>query len=111
MRKIILKFFLNLAALYTVAYLELVKIENLKSAILAILILGLFNTFLRPILKILTLPLNILSFGLFSFIINAFLLLLTAYFVEGFEISGIRDALIASLLLSFISSILGKFLK
>lgn len=112
MKKIIIKFIISLLALYlTDFFLEGIKITDFSSAILAILILALFNTFLRPILKLLTLPLNILTLGLFSFVINALLLLLTAHFVSGFVVAGFIPALIGAVLLSLISSILGYFLK
>jgi putative membrane protein len=111
MKRIIFRFLINLVALYIVKILGFVEIKDFKSAISAILILAIFNTFLRPILRILTFPLHILTFGLFSFLINAFILLITAKFVPGFEIEKPIYALIASVLLSIVGSLLGYFLK
>ena len=62
--------------------------ESLTTAIIAAAILGIINIFLRPVLLILTLPLTILTLGIFAFVLNALMLLLVAYFVPGFEVAG-----------------------
>ena len=76
----------------------------------AALVVGLVNAIVRPILGLLTLPLNILTLGLFSFILNAFCLMLASYFgPAGFEVTGFIPALIGSVVLSIATSILGFF--
>lgn len=85
---IIIRLLLNAAALLAVAYLlNGFEVANFwPAAIVAALILGIANAILKPILVILTLPINILTLGLFTFIINAGLLWLVAYLVSGFNI-------------------------
>lgn len=84
---------------------------NLKILILAGFVLGVVNFFLKPILKLLSFPLVWLSFGLFSFIISAFLLWLTAHFVPEIKIEGILPLCLATILISVISTALSFFAK
>jgi putative membrane protein len=79
------------------------------AAISAALILGLVNAFIRPVLLLLTLPINFLSLGLFTFFLNAALLLLVARVVPGFEITGFPSALIGALFLWLVSLITNIF--
>ncbi len=88
-----------------------IHVESLKTAIMAAAILGIINTFLRPVLLILTLPLTILTLGIFAFVINAFMLLLVAYFVPGFEIDGFLWAFLGALIISVVSWIANRFIK
>lgn len=92
---------LNAAGLLLVAYLYPgVAIETFLAAMVAALVLGLVNAFLRPILIVLTLPATLLTLGLFIFIINAFLFWLVAEIVPGFRVTGFGAALVGSLLFS-----------
>jgi len=84
---------------------------NLKILILAGCVLGAINFFLKPILKLISLPLVWLTFGLFSFIISAFLLWLTAYFIPEIQIDGIVPLCLATILLSIISTTLSFLIK
>jgi putative membrane protein len=79
---------------------------GLLPALLAVAILGLLNAVIRPILSLLSLPINFLSFGLFSLVINAFLLYLTAGLVPGFRVGGFWNALVVAFLYSLVSSFL-----
>jgi len=88
-----------------------IRVESLTSAIVAAAILGVINTFLRPVLLILTLPLTILTLGIFTFVLNAFMLLLVAYFVEGFEIDGFWWAFLGALIISIVSGIANRFIN
>jgi putative membrane protein len=83
-----------------------VTVRNIGVAFAAAAVLGLINAILRPILVILTLPLTILTLGLFVFILNALLVLLASALVPGFEIRGFWWALLFSLLLSIISTVI-----
>ncbi len=75
------------------------------------LVLGLINAFLRPLMIFLTLPLTLLTLGLFIFIINGATLYLTSYLVPGFHIESIWTAILASILISLVSSIINWLAK
>ncbi len=83
-----------------------VAVEGYLPALLAALVLAVLNAFLRPLLVFLTIPLTILTFGLFLFVINAALILLTAYLVQGFHVDGFWWALLFSVLLSLAVALL-----
>jgi putative membrane protein len=87
-----------------------IKVDELSTAVIAAALLGIINIFIRPILIVLTLPLNILTLGFFTFIINAFLLKLVAYFVSGFEINNFLSALLCALLISVVNWITNYFI-
>ena len=80
-----------------------IRIDSLLTAFIAAGLLGLVNISIKPVLIILTLPFNIITLGLFSFIINAFLLKLVAYFVTGFKIDGFLAALLGALVISLVN--------
>lgn len=82
-----------------------VAIEGLYVAIIAAVVLGLLNAIVRPILVILTLPISIVTLGLFIFVINAGLFMFAASFLEGFAVEGFWAALLASVLVSIGSTI------
>ncbi len=84
---------------------------NFKILILAGLVLGVINFFLRPVLKILSFPLIWLTFGFSTFIISAFLLWLTAHFIPEIQIEGIVPLCLATILLSVISTVLSFLAK
>jgi putative membrane protein len=86
-----------------------IHVGNWGVALVAALVFGLVNLLLKPILSILTLPVTFLSFGLFSFVLNAILFGLTAWLVPGFEVHGFFAALFGSLALGFLMSIIGGF--
>ena len=73
-------------------------------------VIGLINTFIRPLIILLTLPLNVLSFGLFTLVINASVFFATGWFVKGFEVKSFWGALIGSLLFSLLTMITGYFM-
>ena len=101
MMKMIVRWMLLAAALLLVAYLYPgVTIASFGSAMLAAFVLGLFNTLLRPILVLLTLPVTLLTLGLFLFVINALMFYFAASVLEGFHVAGFGAALIGSLLYS-----------
>lgn len=104
MTTLIVRWFLNALALMAVAYLYSgVKVESIFAALMAALVLGLVNAVVRPVLVLLTLPVTLLSLGLFIFIINAFLFWFVAYVVKGFVVDGFFAALIGSLMFSVIT--------
>ena len=99
--KIIVRWLLLAAALLLVAYLYPgVTIKSFGSAMIAAFVLGLFNTLLRPILVLLTLPVTLITLGLFLFVINALMFYFAASVLAGFQVSGFVAALVGSLLYS-----------
>lgn len=84
-------------------YIEGIQIDHIRSAILFSFLLAILNLFIRPILVLITLPINILTLGLFTFIINTALFWFAGYFVEGMEIEGFFSALIGALFVSAVS--------
>ena len=99
--KIIIRWLLLAAALLLVAYLYPgVKISSFGSAMIAAFVLGLFNTLLRPILVLLTLPVTVVTLGLFLFVINALMFYFAASVLNGFHVNGFAAALIGSLIYS-----------
>lgn len=97
-----------LALLFTAWIVPGISFANFQTALLAAFVMGLVNIFIRPIILIFTLPLNLLTLGLFTFVINAFMLWLVAKIVVGFTITGFLAALLGSILLSVISIFINK---
>lgn len=108
---IILNIFITaLSLLFVSKFVPGIQVDNFYIAIIASLVLGILHIFVKPILVILTLPVTILTLGLFMFVINAGLLMFAASFIEGFSVDGFITALIASLIVSIISSVSNKVL-
>jgi len=85
-----------------------VSISGLWAALWLAVFLGIINVILRPVLIILTLPINILTLGLFTFVINALLILLASTVIKGFDVSGFLAAMLFSIVLSIVSFILNN---
>ena len=101
---LIVRWFINALALMLVAYLYSgVQVNGIFAALVAALVLGLVNAVIRPLLVILTLPVTILTLGLFIFVINAFMFWFVTEIVKGFTVTGFTAALIGSLMFSVIS--------
>ena len=99
--KIVVRWLLLAAALLLVAQIyDGVVVRSFGSALIAALVLGLFNTLLRPILVLLTLPVTVITLGLFLFVINALMFYFAASVLQGFNVTGFGAALIGSLLYS-----------
>ena len=95
-----------LAILASAYLLPGVHVASFTTALVAAVVLGIINAVLKPILLILTLPINILTLGLFTLVINAVVILLAANLVPGFNVDGFWWALIFSVVLSIINSFL-----
>jgi putative membrane protein len=95
------------AIVITAYLLPGVRLSGFFAALVTALVLGLINTFIKPLLLLLTLPLNILTLGLLTFVINALLILLTSSIVPGFVVAGFWWALLFSLVLSIVNYVLG----
>lgn len=89
-------------------FLSGVHLDDFKSALYFAIVLGLLNTFVRPIFKIIGFPITIITFGLFSFVINAVVVLMAAHFISGMKIDGFWWALLFSIILSTVSSLIGS---
>ncbi len=99
-----------LALLLVARFIPGIVVESVYVAIIAAVILGLLNLIVKPILIVFTLPVTILTLGLFIFIINAGLFWFAASFIEGFSVDGFLVAILGSLCVSIISAIGNKFL-
>ena len=109
--KTLSKFVITVLALILTAQLVPgITIGSLSAGIWAALVLGLVNTFLKPILTIFTFPLTLLTFGLFLFLLNGMLFLLVANLVNGFQVSGILAAVIGAVVLSIINGLMSGFI-
>ena len=92
-----------LAIIIVAKYLPGFRVDSFFTALIVALILGFINAFIKPFIIILTLPINILTLGLFTFVINAILIILVSKIVPGFIITGFMPALIASVALWLIN--------
>ncbi|MGK7955273.1 MAG: phage holin family protein [Crocosphaera sp.] len=109
MFQFILTWVLTALSLLMTAYLVPgITIDGFTVAAIATLVMGLINALVRPLLLIFTLPLTILTLGLFLFVVNAISFSLVSYFTPGFEVNTFWDALFGSIILSIISSVLNK---
>jgi len=104
---------LNAVGLYVVAgYLvEGITVQGVPALLIAALVLGIVNSILRPIIVVLSLPINILTLGLLTFVINGLMLRLTASLVPGFSVDSFWTAVWGAILLSVISYILNSLIK
>jgi putative membrane protein len=107
---IVLRWFVLTTAIAVAAYaIEGIRVSGFFSLLLAAAIVGLLNVFFRPFLIILTLPLNVLTLGLFTFVINALVLKMASGVISGLEIEGWWSAIWGALLISLVSWILNSF--
>jgi len=110
--KMLARWFLLAAALLLVAHLYPgVSVQSFGSAMIAALVLGLFNAVLRPLLVMLTLPVTLLTLGLFLFVINALLFYWASILLEGLSVRGFGAALIGSLIYSACSLVIDAALE
>jgi putative membrane protein len=105
-----LRWILNIVAIILTAAIIPGFELTLWGAIVGSIFLGIINAVIRPLLIMLTLPLNLLTLGLFTFVINGFMLWLTSVTVKGFDISGFGWAILSALLFSIISFAVSYFI-
>lgn len=107
MTRLVLKWALNSFALFIVMKLiPGIQIDRFQNLLLATLVIGLLNVFLKPIIVLLTLPVTVLTLGLFTFVINGVIFYLAAHLVPGFHVTGFGSAFLAALLFSLFSFVL-----
>jgi putative membrane protein len=102
--------FNTLGLLVIAEFIQGIEIEGFYAALIAALVLGILNTIVRPVLFILTLPITVLTLGLFTFVLNAGLFLFAASFIEGFAVASFWYALLGSLLMSMVSTLGSRFI-
>lgn len=110
--KFVANWFLSALALFIVSkILTGIHLADFWSALVAAAVIGLINALIKPLLLLLTLPITLITLGLFTFIINALLLLLASSLTPGFKIDGFGTALLGSILLSIISTLLHSLVR
>src|SRR3989344_181167 len=110
--KTITHWFISALAIIITAYiLPGVHVSGFVSALIMALVLGIVNSFIRPILLILTLPITIITLGLFLLVLNTLLIMFSAYIVPGIAIDGFLWAFIFGIILAIVSSFLDKILE
>jgi putative membrane protein len=97
--------------MFTAYLIDGIEVSGFFTALLSAAILGVLNAFFRPILLILTLPINIVTFGLFTFVINALMLKMVSGVLSGFQVSGFWSAVFGSLIISTISWLLSTLIN
>lgn len=103
----IVKIILNGLVLLGIDYfVDSITLTGFGAAVIAVIVLSLVNTIVKPILTLLTLPITFLTLGLFLFVINGITFYLTSLVVTGFEVDGIMGAIVGSILMSIFSTII-----
>ncbi|WP_159788308.1 phage holin family protein [Sodalinema gerasimenkoae] len=111
MPQFIVTWLMTALALVITAYLVPgIELDSINAALIAAIILGLVNAVVRPLLVLLTLPITILTLGLFLLVINAISILIVANLTSGFAVNGLFWAIVGSVVLSFVSSILDSLI-
>ncbi len=108
MVKLVIKWVLFALVIMAVCYLPGLSVESFWNAMFVAAILTLVNIFIKPVIKLLTFPINLLTLGLFNFLINIGILYAAGYFIDGFEVENFFSAFIASLIIALAYSTLRK---
>jgi putative membrane protein len=113
MLNLLIRLVINAAALWLASYIVdgFEVTGTVINLIVVAIIFGLVNAIIRPIVKLLTLPINIVTLGLFTIVINVFMLYIVSWLSANVNIDGLWAALLASLVISIVSTILSWFLK
>jgi len=112
MRGLLIRFAVTATAVFLAGYIVPgIHVETLGAGLAAALVLALLNAIVRPVLYVLSLPVIILTLGLFMVMINALLLELVAWLVKGFQIDGLWPALLGAVLISIVSSVLNLWVS
>ncbi|HEY4694776.1 MAG TPA: phage holin family protein [Candidatus Nanoarchaeia archaeon] len=110
--QLLISWLVNSIALFVTAKLVPgIRVDDLTTLFLASLVIGVINTLIKPVLQIISLPITILTLGIFALIINAALLNLAAWLVPGFEVNGFLPAFLGAIVLSVVSTILHSLVK
>ena len=110
--KLIVKWLLSATALLAIPYIYGgVQVTSFTAALFAALVIGLLNTIVRPVLVVLTLPVTVVTLGLFLFVINALMFWAAATVLDGFKVTGFGAALLGSLIYSVLSLVIESALE
>lgn len=110
MVSVLINWIVSAMVIFSIAYiLPGIHIADFTSALVVALVLGIINALLKPILLLLTLPINILTLGLFTFVLNALLILLVSNIVPSFRVDGFFAALIFAIVLSIANTVVHSF--
>ncbi len=110
--KLLVKWLLSATALLAIAYLYSgVVVSSFGAALIAAFVIGLFNMILRPVLVLLTLPVTILTLGLFLFVINALMFWAASGVLDGFQVRGFAAALLGSLIYSVLGIVIDSAIE
>ncbi|MCM1339955.1 MAG: phage holin family protein [Muribaculaceae bacterium] len=85
-----------------------ITVENFLAAMFVCVIIALINTFVKPLLQVISFPITVLTLGLFALVLNALLLMLAGYLAPGFQVDGFMSALIGSIILSLLSVLINR---
>jgi putative membrane protein len=109
---LLVKFLINGIVIYYLSDIfEGVHVNGFSTAIIVTIVLAILNTFIKPVLIVLTLPITIFTLGLFSLVINTLVMMITANLIPGFEIDGFINAFYFSLVLSILGWIINRLAK
>ncbi len=104
MMRLLLVWMINAAALFALPYMfSSIRIDSFTTALIVALVLSIVNTIIRPILFVLTLPITVLTLGIFIFVLNGLMLWMVASFVQGFTVAGFWPAVFGAIVYSLIS--------
>ncbi|OGG59652.1 hypothetical protein A3C89_00350 [Candidatus Kaiserbacteria bacterium RIFCSPHIGHO2_02_FULL_50_50] len=105
---IILNLAVTTATIFLLAeYMTGISVASWKAALFVAVVLGVLNITVRPILYLITLPVTLITFGLFTYVLNAFMIMLVPYVVSGFYVAGFLPALIAALIITLVQAVFG----
>jgi putative membrane protein len=111
MRGVLLRWLVLTAAVLAASWLlDGIRVSGLAPALLAAALLGILNAFLRPVILLLTLPINLVTLGLFTFLINALMLKIVSELINGFSVHGFWTAVFGALIISIVSGLLNRFI-
>jgi putative membrane protein len=110
---LLIRLILNAAAVAITAYLLQagVTVDSIWTTFIVAIVLGAINLFIKPIISLIALPINLLTLGLFSLVINGLLIMLASALVPGFEVNGFLWAVLFSIVLSIVNAVLSSFSK
>lgn len=112
MKGFLLRWLISALSLLAVVHIVAgVSVDRWLTTIIAALVIGLLNAFIRPLLLVLTLPVNVLTLGLFTLVINACLFSFAAWLVRGFQVAGFWSAFLGALVFSIVSGLLNLVIK
>lgn len=108
----LLKWFASAVAILIAGYfVPGVQVAGFWSALILVVVIGLLNVSIKPLLVLLTLPINVITLGLFTFVINALIIMLASSIVKGFEVGGFVNALLFSIVLTIIQALFELLFK